>query len=125
MEEKIEVPVLDSLDFNVEKKTVNDTVSLKSGSFRIPAIANPTTGYEWSIADFDDMDTTVIKFDCKHIEKQANNEGVVMFGAPTNSFYEFNVQSVGSASIKFVYKRIWESKEAPIAEAVYNITVTE
>lgn len=125
MEAEKGCPILDTLNYNADKKVANDTLSLQSEEFVIPAVSNPTTGYDWFMEELSQEDSIVVEFVSKTLVKEDRKGAEIMCGAPSNFIYKFKILSKGSATLRFLYKRPWQSKEEPFAEAVYNITIAD
>lgn len=96
------------------------TVGCKNGKQKeivIELEGNPTTGYEWIIAENTNVDITEIK--SEYIPDKHDDEVVGVGGV-----YKFTVKGLqeGEADVKFVYKRAWEENPDD-KTVVYHFTV--
>lgn len=85
------------------------TINAKQENFTITLPANPTTGFLWSVVDYDKEIFELIKQ--QYIRSK---EGLV--GAGGNSLFTFKLKKQSSypssSIIKFKYSRSWEPKSA-------------
>ena len=83
----------------------------KGGTLEVILGGNPTTGYEWHVAQTDDallpLADTVYK------------PGSDLPGAGGKYRFDFNAREVGAVDLRMVYKRSWE---AGVAER-FDVTV--
>lgn len=80
---------------------------------------NPTTGYSWTM---DDFDTTVLQLE-KDEYSASPTEGTV--GSGGTHLYRFTGQKEGNVTLTFRYYRNWESKDTAIEVRSYSIFVTD
>lgn len=105
-------------------KEYKETVSVKAGEIKIPAKANPTTGYDWEVK-VETEDSTILKLkDVLNTTPPRDPSQPMMCGAPSSRLYVFTTEKTGVAKIIFEYKRPWGNSKAETT-VVYNITITE
>ncbi len=84
------------------------TIELQIDSpFEIELSANPSTGYNWVVASFDN---TVIQQIGEPQHKVENPEAVGSGGMVT---FEFKAIAAGETKLILEYRRIWEKDEEP------------
>lgn len=85
------------------------TINTKQENFTITLPANPTTGFLWSVVDYDKE-----IFDLTNQQYITSKVGLV--GAGGNSLFTFKLKKLlsypSSSIIKFKYSRSWEPKSA-------------
>ncbi|MBQ7159395.1 MAG: protease inhibitor I42 family protein [Treponema sp.] len=88
----------------------------KTDTTKIELTGNPTTGYTWN---YTLSDNTIIQVeeDIQYLGAQG------LVGAPSRFVYTIKSQKPGTTSLKFEYKRPWET-EAPEEVRLYAVTVT-
>lgn len=93
-------------------------IKAKAGeSFQIELEKNPTTGYEWTMANSDE---SVVKLSSDEYKSTNTDPDVV--GAGGVHTYTFEALKTGTATITFIYERSFEEDSA--AETiVYTVTV--
>ena len=116
----VSVPELNYSDGN---KEFNDSVQLNIASIIIPAVTNPSTGYDWEVK-IETQDSSILKLDTVRNTTKRDPSQPMMCGAPSTREYVFSFQKTGFAKVIFEYKRPWEKKD-PEATVVYNITIVE
>lgn len=80
---------------------------------------NPTTGYSWTV---DDYDTSILKLE-KDEYSASTTEGTV--GSGGTHLYRFTGQKEGKITLTFRYYRNWEDKDTAIEVRDYSITVAD
>lgn len=92
-------------------------VDVKQSSFVIPLKANPTTGYNWSVIQFD---KNLLGF--THSEYQRPN--TQLMGAGGTMLFTFTLNKKKSypksTTITFKYARAWEPEKAVMQIVVVN-----
>mgnify|MGYP003291685433 CR=1 FL=1 len=80
---------------------------------------NPTTGYQWAVAEGTGMELIDIKEEYIQNEHEEGMAGV-------GGVYKYTITGLkpGTASVTFLYKRAWEETEED-KKVVYTITVDE
>lgn len=81
------------------------SASFKESEKKLELDGNPTTGYTW-VYSIGDESVIQVSEDVKYLGKN----GIV--GAPSRFTYTIKSKKAGSTSLKFVYKRPWEEKDA-------------
>lgn len=114
---------LPELNYSDGNKEFNDSVQLHIASIIIPAVTNPSTGYDWEVK-IEAQDSSFLKLDTVRNTTQRDPSQPMMCGAPSTREYEFSFEKTGFAKVIFEYKRPWEKKD-PEATVVYNITIVE
>jgi len=94
------------------------TVSSNQPEFVLKLKSNPTTGYSWSLREYNANVVTLVK----HVFK-APVKGLI--GAPGFDYWTFRVKPAGfitpqSFTIHMVYARPWESKDSG-TEVVFRV----
>ena len=80
-------------------------VTLEVGQTLVLTLAsNPTTGYEWEIAEIDEA---ILKE--THHEYKA--DWPVLIGSGGKEIWRFQAQSSGSTTLSLEYRRSWEKAE--------------
>jgi len=93
----------------IEVTAVNagQTVRAALGNLiRIKLEANPSTGYNWELRDFD-----YGAADYYGSETVARDKGNVLFGAPGDTIITLQAVKPGTQEIKLVYRRVWEAPD--------------
>ncbi|MCR5762664.1 MAG: protease inhibitor I42 family protein [Treponema sp.] len=93
------------------------STSFKSQKETLELEGNPTTGYTWQ---FDIEDKTIVKID-EDVQYQGKKG---MVGAPSKFVYTIHSLKAGETSIKFEYKRPWETVPAD-KTCTYKVKVSE
>lgn len=98
------------LNTNIKKTIV--TVS-KGEKFVLKIASNPTTGYNWNLANsYQLKSSNVLTFlsesESGEYESAAYGERIV--GAGGNSFFKFQGTNCGSSTVELEYKRSWETE---------------
>ena len=114
---------LPELNYSEGNKEFNDSVQLNIASIIIPAVTNPSTGYDWEVK-IETQDSSILKLDTVRNTTKRDPSQPMMCGAPSTREYVFSFQKTGFAKVIFEYKRPWEKKD-PEATVVYNITIVE
>jgi len=78
---------------------------------------NLSTGYAWTY----DFDKTLLKFEGKDAASSCNQ--AVVAGCGSSASFKFTPIAAGSAKLKFIYSRSWESVE-PAETKIYNVTIS-
>ncbi len=73
---------------------------------RIKLEANPSTGYNWELRDFE-----YGVADCYRSETVSRDKGNVLFGAPGDAIITLQAVKPGTQEIKLVYRRAWEAPD--------------
>ena len=81
------------------------TINTKQDNFTVTLPANPTTGFQWSVVEYD-------KNIFELINKQYITSNVGLIGAGGNTLFTFKLKKQSSypgfSIIKFKYSRSWE-----------------
>lgn len=92
-------------------------VNLQTGQrLSVTLKSNPTTGYDWQIAEIDEKVLRLIK---QEFEPASDPEQV---GAPGHTTYEFEAVGSGAITLDLVYVRPWEEGAEP--EDTFRVQVT-
>ena len=103
-----------------EKVEVNDamngqSVSLKAGDQLVISLeSNPTTGFDWELLT---LDESVLKL----VGEPAFKTDSKLVGASGVKTYTFEAQGSGTAAIKLIYHRSWETDVPP--EKEFNLSI--
>lgn len=114
---------LPELNYSDGDKEFSNSVQLHIARIIIPAVTNPSTGYDWEVK-IEAQDSSVLKLDTVRNTTKRDPSQPMMCGAPSTREYEFSFEKTGFAKVIFEYKRPWEKKD-PEATVVYNITIVE
>jgi inhibitor of cysteine peptidase len=92
-------------------------VELKRGQFLVVNLAgNPTTGYSWETAGFDDQ----ILRQVGEVEFTPDSELIGSGGVQT---LRFEAQQSGQTALKIVYRRPWETGVEPLKTFSLRVVV--
>ena len=95
------------------------TIEVKAGeTFVIKLESNPTTGYSWSLAEYD---SKVTKQESNVYEPTKTAANVV--GSGGTEVWAFKAITKGETKLTFQYTRPWEKDVPPINKETYKITV--
>ncbi len=99
-----------------DEQVVN--ANMKNGSFSVVLPANPTTGFQWSVVQYD---TNLLTLDSSNFEKPHTN----LIGAGGQMHYTFKLipgkKYPGSTIIQFKYSRAWEPQSAVMKTVKVNL----
>jgi predicted secreted protein len=110
---KQEINKEDAIYTNPEK-----TIRCKAGStFSIVLDSNPTTGYQWQLAD--SRDGRLLKF----INSRYRASKTDLAGAGGKETWSFKALSAGQTTIIFEYLRPWEKNKEPAKKTVFKINI--
>ena len=99
----------------------NTPIDVKKGEdFLIVMESNPSTGYNWELAE--EIDTSILRPETVRFGAPAKEDEV---GAPVNEYWLFDALEAGSTKISFKYVRPWEKDVEPEKTAVFTVNVTE
>lgn len=103
----------------VEEETAPDSITTEVGkAFEVDLMGNPSTGYEWSLAEEPDPKLTKKLWE----DTYAND---LTPGAPAIQVFKFEALAVGSTDLKFEYSRPWETEAAPEKTQTVTVTIKE
>jgi len=114
---------LPELNYSDGNKEFNDSVQLNMASIIIPAVTNPSTGYDWEVK-IETQDSSILKLDTVKNTTKRDPSQPMMCGAPSTREYVFSFHKTGFAKVSIDYTRPREKKD-PEATVVYNITIVE
>ena len=98
-----------------EARTVELTVG-QSMTVNLPG--NPTTGFQWCVAECADVVQVGLAF-----EPKAPESGTPLCGSHSTTTVVLTGLKVGQGVVKLVYARPWEKDKAPEDTRVYTVTV--
>ena len=101
-----------------------DFIVQKGDTIEIELETNPSTGYEWSLAD--SLSSGVVSFLEKKTVKDTVNsdESEKIVGKPQKIKWSFKAMEQGATVIPLKYSRAWEESDSTRKES-YKIKVTE
>lgn len=98
----------------------NLIISAKEEIFTITLPANPTTGFLWSVSDYDKNLFELVEQN--YITSNSN-----LIGAGGNSIFKFKIKKQSKypnfSIIKFKYSRSWEAKSAIYKDILVQIKI--
>ena len=93
-------------------------IHTKTGEiFSITLDSNPTTGYQWQLANL--VDEKVLKLISSEYRMAETN----MVGAGGKEVWTFKALSTGQTTIVFEYVRLWEKDKEPAKKAAFTINI--
>ena len=98
--------------FGCTENALSEEVTKDGTHLEILLKENPTTGYSWTV---DDYDTSILS--------ASTTEGTV--GSGGTHLYRFTGQKEGKITLTFRYYRNWEDKDTAIEVRDYSITVAD
>lgn len=95
--------------------------------FKIILKSNPSTGYSWSLKDYDNTLVSHIGNEYKPVAR-CNTEGQCATGVPGTEEWSFKVLPAGfikqrETSVVLVYNRQWEKKQQNNKEVTFTINL--
>jgi inhibitor of cysteine peptidase len=104
----------------VTAKNQGQTVRAEVGNLiRITLEANPSTGYNWELRDFD---YGVAEFHSSDLVAR-DNAGNVLFGAPGDTVITLQAVQPGTQNITLVYRRQWEPPDQVAETFTFTLEV--
>jgi inhibitor of cysteine peptidase len=85
--------------------------------FSITLDSNPTTGYQWKLAN--PLDEKALKL----ISSEYRMPETQMVGTGGKEAWTFKALSMGQATISFEYVRPWEKDREPAKKAIFKINI--
>ena len=93
-------------------------MEVKAGEeFAISVYANPSTGYEWQLAN--PLDAQFLQL----LGKEYLTEDTTLVGAGCEQLWRFKALKPGSAKISLKYLRPWEKDVAPVKIEEFQVTI--
>jgi inhibitor of cysteine peptidase len=89
----------------------------KGTKFVVVLESNPTTGYQWQLAQ--PADESVVELVSTEYEKKGSE-----IGSGGTDLWTFKAKGVGNTKLDFVYVRPWEKDAHPEEEKTFSVTVT-
>ncbi|SFN32108.1 protease inhibitor I42 family protein [Proteiniclasticum ruminis] len=105
--------------FGCAENVLPEEVTKDGAHLEIILEENPTTGYSWTM---DDYDTSLLKLE-KDEYSASTTEGAV--GSGGTHLYRFTGQKEGNITLIFRYYRNWEGKDTAVEVREYSITVAD
>jgi inhibitor of cysteine peptidase len=101
-----------------EKENLQGQIEVTvSRDFSITLASNPTTGYQWELAD--PLDEAVVKL----VSREYKGPETKLIGAGGQEIWTFRAVSRGQTLISLKYVRPWEKGVAPDKTASYTVIV--
>lgn len=103
----------------INEQNHDEIILLKKGDIaKVKLKANPSTGYIWSITNFD---TSLIKIlDEIYIAEKVKSDIV---GSGGNKIYTLEAMNKGQVTIEFIYHRPFEEELPPIKKILFTLNV--
>ncbi|MBC7247516.1 MAG: protease inhibitor I42 family protein [Actinobacteria bacterium] len=100
----------------------DEAIEVEEGlEFAIVLESNPTTGYQWQLAE--PLDGEILSLVSATFESKGGGEGEERVGAPGEEVWTFEAVGPGKAEITLAYARPWEKEAAPEETKTFHVEV--
>ena len=100
----------------------DEAIEIEEGlEFAIVLESNPTTGYQWQLAE--PLDGKILSLVSATFESKGGGEGEEKVGAPGEEVWTFEAVGPGKAEITLAYARPWEKEAAPEETKTFKVEV--